>query len=756
MKKKIVVLVGSVAVIVVASFLILRHDHRSSPQPQQTTPVAEAPRSLPEPDDQTEDQSERLVEDKDQPEYTPAVWNHPAASRIAPHYRTWSKEENPSLGELPDSLQWNYFVPRGKRGFRASEKNALATNGFFFEEIAPLSQIGIDDMTDLYGSHRSWDYGRDYSMVPLFITSDYLLHAYHLVMDRMLQQAEERKLFFRLKEFTLKLISESEGDLGRLQAPSLRQASLKNLAFFSVPMKLLDTTFVVKAEVRDEVEAELQHIRSASGFEMSPNTGLNEDYSQYKPRGHYTKTKRLSDYFQAMMWYGRQAFTTESKDLTLRAILLVRSLGIAEVRGLWQSISRPIDFLIESADDFTLADYEPVVLRVFGKSPSEDNLLDQTKIANFATEVGTLRVPQISGRPLANRLDPKSIERGFRIFGQRAIPDSRIFNDLTSPRVGNDSRPRNMPTALDIMGVLGSSEATEMLKLDSGIPGYREAFNRLKTEYASLPDRTWTKTVYWNWLNTLRPLLEEKGMSYPFFMRSKGWRRKSLLTAVASWSELRHDTMLYSKQSYAEQGEGGEEEVPPQPPQPKSYVEPDLEFFNRFIDLIQTTAWTMSDQKLLSDEYFRKLSLLFDRAKKLRAIAQKELLNENIDKAEYDFLLECATDFGANVLPDEMGDIVEQKHKQMALVADVHTDAFDGTVLEVGVGSPQRIYVAVKDKSGGTRVCVGYVYSFYEFQQPMNQRLTDDEWKAMIYPTVKPEVKSKEPEWIRDLRTTGR
>ena len=33
-------------------------------------------------------------------------------------------------------------------------------------------------------------------------------------------------------------------------------------------------------------------------------------------------------------------------------------------------------------------------------------------------------------------------------------------------------------------------------------------------------------------------------------MRTEAWQRKQLQTQLASWAELRHDTVLYAKQSY--------------------------------------------------------------------------------------------------------------------------------------------------------------------------------------------------------------
>ncbi|HEX7572003.1 MAG TPA: DUF3160 domain-containing protein, partial [Bacteroidota bacterium] len=107
---------------------------------------------------------------------------------------------------------------------------------------------------------------------------------------------------------------------------------------------------------------------------------------------------------------------------------------------------------------------------------------------------------------------------------------------------------------------------------------------------------------------------------------------------------------------------------------------------------------------------------------------------------------------------EDAGDIIEDQYKQMALVTDTHTDAFpmDLQVLENAVGAPQRIYVSVKDNSGGSRICVGYVYSAYEFAQPLSNRLTDEQWRGMVYAKNRKGVESKEPAWARGLRSTVR
>ena len=46
-------------------------------------------------------------------------------------------------------------------------------------------------------------------------------------------------------------------------------------------------------------------------------------------------------------------------------------------------------------------------------------------------------------------------------------------------------------------------------------------------------------------------------------MQSDAWLDKQLNTSLGSWTELKHDTILYAKQAYAEMGAGGH--FPPLP-----------------------------------------------------------------------------------------------------------------------------------------------------------------------------------------------
>jgi hypothetical protein len=60
----------------------------------------------------------------------------------------------------------------------------------------------------------------------------------------------------------------------------------------------------------------------------------------------------------------------------------------------------------------------------------------------------------------------------------------------------------------------------------------------------------------------------------------------------------------------------------------------------------------------------------------------------------------------------------------LPLVADVHTDVNSGQVLEVAIGYPLEIYVKGKGKTYR-----GAMFSYYEFKQPMKERMTDKDWQ---------------------------
>ena len=76
-------------------------------------------------------------------------------------------------------------------------------------------------------------------------------------------------------------------------------------------------------------------------------------------------------------------------------------------------------------------------------------------------------------------------------------------------------------------------------------------------------------------------------------------------------------------------------------------------------------------------------------------------------------------------------EITSATDESMAVVADVRTDLNSpAEVLEEGVGDAFTIYVLVPS-GAGLVLTQGAVFSYYEFKQPLSDRLTDEAWQAM-------------------------
>jgi len=205
-------------------------------------------------------------------------------------------------------------------------------------------------------------------------------------------------------------------------------------------------------------------------------------------------------------------------------------------------------------------------------------------------------------------------------------------------------------------------------------------------------------------------------------------------TALASWTELRHDTILYAKQSYTMVTSAA-----PMPVEEKplvGYVEPVPDFYARLFALTNMTNQGLDEMGVLDSTSKARLDSLEDILSRLQKISEMELENKELTTHDYEFI----KSFGAQ-LEDTVAD-VDEKAKKTTIVADVHTDANTGTVLEEGVGHVDMLVVAYKLPDGRILIGAGPVMSHYEFKQPMQDRLTDEKWREMLEADP-----PKRPEW---------
>lgn len=427
---------------------------------------------------------------------------------------------------------------------------------------------------------------------------------------------------------------------------------------------------------------------------------------------------------------------------------------------MWEGIYDITSFFTGASDDLGVNEYISVMKEVYGDSVTEDDLLtDADAFARFYEMAAKLPMPQINSIPIWEWEGDDNVIPGFRFMGQRFTVDASIMQELVYRRVKENSagEKRKIPDVLDVPAALGSDVALGILK-ESGAAdyaGYSENMEKLHAFFARENDTLWSASLYAGWLYTLRPLLEVKGEDYPLFMQSEEWAKKDLECFAGSYTELKHDTILYSKQVIAEMGGGYEEE-----PDDRGYVEPEPLVYQRFADLSDRTAQGLMERGMLSADAKEDLSRLSEIAGRLLEISEKELKGETLTEDEYEFIRA----YGGNIehfwyeaVKDKSGEGgISSQECPAALVVDIATNP-DGQILEAATGSPSVIYVIVS-VDGKMKIAKGSVYSFYQFTWPLDDRLTDSKWHQMM--GIQPDedgyfnrdTSIEKPEWTDSYR----
>lgn len=659
--------------------------------------------------------------------------------------------------------------------FSPENKKMLAENNFFARPSY------YQEFYQLYEANR-------YDLTANFITTDSILHNYHLVFDFLLKKIEEEKLCAKLTELSADMLSGSIKQYNLLKGTEWENAAKRNVGFFTVASKLLNPSTDALPIVAEEVNQELVLIENHQGVAKSPvmNFGIEnetlistpqgmqsleafkEDYSQYVPRGHYDKTDELKAYFKAMMWYGRLTFRMKSDDETKSAILITLSLDKAGNQELWNAIYEPINFFVGKTDDINYYQFEELIKQVYGAQTTVESISNnEDKFDYFVARAKKLSPPRINSMPIFEasiQSDREEEIKGFRFMGQRFTVDAVIFQRLIYREVGDKTKTceefdpektgcltgaRCLPAGLDIPATMGSQTAKNILSEagEDKYACYSQNMLKLNEYISSLDEETWTQNLYWSWMYQLSPLLDEKTANYPDFAKSDAWQKKDLNTFLGSWTELKHDTILYSKQVYAEMGAGGGFDL--EEKDDRGYVEPNPRVYSRIAALLKTTAEGLQEKGLIAAATKNNLVKMEELALSFETISKKELNGGGLTDEEYELIRSYGGQLEHFWLevnknePDfkEMGARDYLIENPAAIVADVATDP-NGYVLEEGTGWINTIYVAVPI-DGKLKIAVGGVYSYYEFTQPMEERLNDKEWRKMLNSAQKPQ----RPSW---------
>ncbi len=676
-----------------------------------------------------------------------AFWNGPSGGLNIPVYTI----NNTAAGDFADFVPYEEsFTPNAPEYSVYSGLSNIVNLGSFptipadVQAMIVTNGFAVIPQNEFKQIHEVLEHNED-NFIPSFVSSDAVLHAYHVLYDLALREVEVYSFWDLLGNLTESMLDYSFDQYQVASEGRWKDAALRNLMFFTVALSLIDNETVISptfpAEVEPAVTEVLNLIDNHDQMTDEWFMGYKEDFTQFVPRGHYTRSDRLGQYFKAMMWYGRVSFRLQPEappasnekgmNNTAQAILMTLALteGVTGLSGspsglvVWDAIYEPTAFFVGSADDLVPAEYLGLIESIYGSEVEVADLDDDLLLVQFINDALELREPLILGHPVPDT-ETLAQTMGLRFMGQRYVPDSYILGQLVYKNVGTIDNPRLMPMGLDVMAAFGSERAWELLDDEKSYLNYVPQMEMLWNNIGNMSLDEWTHNLYYLWIYSLLPLLSDPGNGYPYFMQSEAWVDKQLSTALASWAELRHDTILYAKQSYTWVLTGMPELV-------RGYVEPVPTLYARLASLCNMMTNGLESRTLLSTLIESKLERLQTFLLDLQTISIKELEGVALTDEEYRLIEGSGKTLGDIVAMPTDDFLVSDADDDMAVIADVHTDPNEGEVLEEGVGRPSVILVAVL-VNGELILTQGGVMSYYEFNWPMDDRLTDESWQEML------------------------
>ena len=665
-----------------------------------------------------------------------------------------------SLGYNPGQAVGLELLQASKLSLQSGELELLEKNGFVIVESYQFPSFFYAYLTV---------YGED---LPVYVSADSVLDAMHRSFDDILADIERVLLVSRLGELLQRIRAEIPA------APELSEQVRADLElYFAVAQGLLEQSVPVPlaAGVTEaEVDLFLQAAIQADGIQGKELFGVMRkfDFSQFKPRGHYEGDPILEPYFRAMIWLGRIDFRLLETQgdgsqvfhrRQLEAVVALRGLMGEEALRAWKEIDATVTAFVGEYDYMVLPQVDELLADLGADSVGDLAAISDQALAQAIAD-GEYGMQRIASHAIVKSLDVLEtlpLNTSFAFLGQRYTVDSHVFSNLVFDRVGNGTIKRWLPDPLDAaFAALGNDHAASLLDDELMSYGYAPDLASMRLLIDAHPTEYWHGSLYTHWLNALRALSPSTDGAapgndgLPAVARTEPWARRILNTQLASWSELRHDTLLYVKQSYT---------VGTVCEFPDAYVDPYPELFARIgafaqagSELVAGLDFSASSNPSAGDWFGGYFQSLGSVAAILEEMARHQRTGTPHSQEHLDFVNEVVEIRGGGSGPPSVyGWYVRLFYdRQRALeddpiIADVHTDIGGierpPSVLHVATGRPRLIVVTV-DTCTGPRLYVGPAFAYHErIVRGSVYRLSDSEWKEEIDAVTAPDVSWMEP-----------
>lgn len=685
-----------------------------------------------------------------------ALLLHPPGISVRPEVRPGP--DPATNGTLASAQRFNLSEYRFLDRFRTAllleneTLSRLEKNGFV---VVPGGNASFINFVRAYKYYYVQD-------LPVFITTDTILNVFHLLLEKVLETYEQeflgpaiQKTVIELYDASIRLLSNDTVD---------KNISRDIVVYFAVPNLIFNSSFSPPCELRPQIDGILGKINSSTDIESFPG----QDYTQYKVRGHYTKTEYLGKYFRAMMWLQRSLFDLESSDAVMKVWTISHILETSETaKAEWEKVDTVLSFLVGAPDAMTYHDVNRALRTLFGTTGLSNLNGDNARLLIGELQSGNYSHSRIISYCAGSEMsDSPILYSTWSLMGQRYVLDADIMQNVIADFVPeHDLRNRYLPSGLDIAAALGSDRACELLGPELELYNYSARLNAQRARVDDLAPDFWNLSAYNLLLDSYRPLLANDSTAAPQeWMRSSEWRTEKVNTVLGAYAELKYDTILYSAQPYG----GGCS-------YPEGYVEPCPEFYERMarlcgrmetmfgqapIPVAEWISYTVHSseawQGIRFHPTFRNLRGI---CLMLANISRTEMSGKDLTSEQAGFIqdiVDVTRGRATSGCPPPVGwltDLLRANHideygTDSRIVADICTNARITVrkVKEIGVGDVQTLVALVTAPNGTKFVAAGPVYSYYEFERPMDRRMSAEEWRAMLAAAPPPR-----PEWATDF-----
>lgn len=451
-----------------------------------------------------------------------------------------------------------------------------------------------------------------YGGLPVFITSDSLINAFHVVLEESVYRME-RVNAARLPAFlehTLARVDDAAKDYPA-KPEMVAAAKRRARVFLGTALRLSkDGAGKFDEPTTKLIRAEVARVTEATGTSKPDWLGPKDpgfvaiEYSRFRPRGFYMRSTELQRYFRTLSWLQAIPFRVEKDEELLAALILSRAAVVPnkpelEVARRGRATLDCFREFLGSGDDWSLdllARYHDEIKRTPWADRHDQTMLEWLR-AELTSRAKGDRRPQINDHIAFIPDDPSAAaEISIRVATPYRLPDAVLFQRTTDPR----SAKREWPSGLDLAAALGSPYARRHLGKDGG----REVLTLIdRNSKLLLPapryddeveTRSWYRSsLYSDYLTCLGELLAKSEPDWPAFMKSEAWQAKTCQTALAGWAQMRHTWVLQAKVQITYLSSAKE---------PTGFVEPVPEFYGKLGNLCERCTEVLSRAGAFADD----------------------------------------------------------------------------------------------------------------------------------------------------------